>query len=158
LIIALESISNFRSERVIPMKAKLPVVLMALFVLGAAAPLFAHHGFGVEFDSTKCADLKGILTNVTWENPHAYFDMDVTNPDGKIVTWHLEMVTPNALKRTGTTKADFVSNFGKTINARQCPAKGGENRGAATYLALSDGLIRLVGQQVERRSDADKHF
>ena len=59
------------------MKAKLPGVLMALFVLGAAAPLFAHHGFGVEFDATKCADLKGTLTNITWENPHAYFDMDV---------------------------------------------------------------------------------
>jgi hypothetical protein len=158
LMIVLESVSNFRFERVIPMKAKLPVVLMALFVLGAAGPLFAHHGFGVEFDSTKCADLKGTLTNISWENPHAYFDMDVTNPDGKVVTWHLEMVTPNALKRTGTTKADFVSNFGKTINARECPAKGGENRGAASYLALSDGLIRLVGQQVERRSDADKHF
>jgi len=74
------------------------------------------------------------------------------------VTWHLEMVTPNALKRTGSTKEVFLANIGKTINARECPAKGGENRGAASYLALSDGLIRLVGQQVERRSDADKHF
>ena len=140
------------------MKAKLPGILMALFVLGAATPLFAHHGFGVEFDASKCADLKGTLTNITWENPHAYFDMDVTNPDGKVVTWHLEMVTPNALKRTGSTKEVFLANIGKTINARECPAKGGENRGAASYLALSDGLIRLVGQQVERRSDADKHF
>jgi hypothetical protein len=84
--------------------------------------------------------------------------MDVTNPDGKVVSWHLEMVTPNALKRTGTTKQDFINNYGKTINARMCPAKGGENRGAASYLALSDGQIRLVGQQVERRADADKHF
>jgi hypothetical protein len=140
------------------MKAKLPGVLMALFVLGAAVPAFAHHGFGVEFDSSKCMDLKGTLTGLKWENPHAYFDMDVKNPNGKVVTWHLEMVTPNALKRTGTTKADFENNMGKPISARACPAKGGENRGAASYLALSDGLIRLVGQQVERRSDADKHF
>jgi hypothetical protein len=140
------------------MKAKPPGVLMALFVLGAAAPAFAHHGFGVEFDSNKCMDLKGTLTSVTWENPHAYFDMEVKNPDGKVVTWHLEMVTPNALKRTGTTKLDFVSNFGKTINARACQSKVGDNRGAASYIALPDGLIRLVGQQVERRSDADKHF
>src|SRR5579884_1685429 len=120
------------------MKAKLLGLLMALFVLGAAAPVFAHHGFGVEFDGTKCMDLKGTLTNVTWENPHAYFDMDVKGPDGNVASWHGEMVTPNALKRTGTTKQDFISNYGKTINARVCPAKGGENRGAATYLALSD--------------------
>ena len=140
------------------MKVKLPGILMALFVMGAVVPAFAHHGFGVEFDDTKCLDLKGTLTGITWENPHAYFDMAVKNPDGTMVTWHLEMVTPNALKRTGTTKADFENNFGKPINARACPAKGGNNRGAASYLALSDGLIRLVGQQVERRADADKHF
>jgi Family of unknown function (DUF6152) len=146
------------------MKVKLPGILMALFVLGAAVvlispvPALAHHGFGVEYDGSKCMDLHGILTGLKWENPHAYLDMEVKNPDGKTVTWHLEMVTPNALKRTGSTKAEFESNFGKPISARECPAKEGMYRGAASYLALSDGLIRLVGQQVERRSDADKHF
>jgi hypothetical protein len=41
---------------------------------GAAS---AHHGFNVEFDGTKCLDLKGTLTGVIWENPHAYLQMDV---------------------------------------------------------------------------------
>jgi hypothetical protein len=41
-------------------------------------------------------DLKGALTGVTWENPHAYFDMDVPGADGKVVKWHLEMVTCGA--------------------------------------------------------------
>lgn len=131
---------------------------VAVILLGASVPASAHHGFTVEFDGSKCMDLHGTLTGLKWENPHAYFDMEVKGPDGKAVTWHLEMVTPNALKRTGTTKEDFENNFGKPISARMCPAKSGENRGAASYLALSDGLIRLVGQQVERRSDADKHF
>ncbi len=140
------------------MKIKLPALSAGLFLIGAVLPVFAHHGFGVEFDANKCFDLKGTLTKLYWENPHAYFDMEVKDPDGKVVTWHLEMVTPNALKRTGTTKADFDANIGKTINARACQSKVGDNRGAASYIALSDGLIRLVGQQVERRADADKHF
>ncbi len=140
------------------MKLKLASVVVGLFILGGIIPAYAHHGFGVEFDSNKCFDLKGTLTKLYWENPHAYFDMEVKDPDGKAVTWHLEMVTPNALKRTGTTKADFDANIGKTINARACQSKVGDNRGAASYIALSDGLIRLVGQQVERRADADKHF
>jgi hypothetical protein len=140
------------------MRVRLPGMLIAVAVLGAALPALAHHGFGVEFDSNKCMDLKGTLTAVQWENPHAYFDMDVKNPDGKVVTWHLEMVTPNALKRTGTNRLDFVTNFGKTINARACQSKVGDNRGAASYIALPDGQIRLVGQQVERRSDDLKHF
>jgi hypothetical protein len=142
------------------MRVRLPGVLVAVFVvIGGAVPLFAHHGFGVEFDVNNCMDLKGTLTGLTWENPHAYFDMDAKDAAGKMQSWHLEMVTPNALKRTGTTKEDFLGNIGKPINARVCLAKGGvEHRGAASYLALADGLIRLVGQGVERRSDEDKHF
>jgi hypothetical protein len=127
---------------------------MAVFVLGAGVPLFAHHSFSVEYDDTKCMDLKGTLTGVQWENPHAY--IDVKAADG--VTWHLEMVTPNALKRTGTTRQDFETNFGKTINVRMCQSRVGVGKGAASYLALSDGAIRLVGQSVERRSDEEKRF
>jgi hypothetical protein len=140
------------------MKFRLSSLFIGLLAVGLATPVFAHHGFGVEFDANKCMDLKGTLTGITWENPHAYFDMDVKNADGSTVTWHLEMVTPNALKRTGTTKADFTANMGKAINARACQSKAGDNRGAAGYIALPDGAIRLVGQQVERRADADKHF
>ena len=142
------------------MRAKLPVVMVAVCaLLGGAVSAYAHHGFGVEFDANNCRDLKGTLTGITWENPHAYFDMAVPDADGKTVSWHLEMVTPNALKRTGSTKEVFLDNIGKTMNARICLAKGGkENRGAASYIALSDGLIRLVGQGVERRTDEQKHF
>jgi len=140
------------------MKVRLAGIASGLFIIGGIIPAFAHHGFGVEFDANKCMDLKGTLKAIEWENPHAYFDMDVKSQDGKVVTWHLEMVTPNALKRTGTTKADFTSNVGKTINARACQSKVGDTRGAASYIALPDGAIRLVGQQVERRADADKHF
>jgi len=132
---------------------------MAVFVLGAAIPTFAHHGFGVEFDPTKCMDLKGTLTGIRWENPHAYFDMEAKDADGKAVTWHLEMITPNALKRNGTTKQDFVENMGKPINARICRSRiATENRGAASYLQLPDGEIRGVGQDVERRAREDRHF
>src|SRR5581483_8518567 len=99
------------------MRSRLSSFFVVLFVLALGAPAFAHHGFSVEFDSSKCMNLKGTLTGIEWENPHAYFDMVVPNPDGTTVTWHLEMVTPNALKRTGTTKEVFKDNMGKTINA-----------------------------------------
>ena len=131
--------------------------LVAVFVLlGAAVSTFAHHGFNVEFDGSKCMDLKGTLSGLTWENPHAYLQMDVEDANGK-VSWHLEMITPNALKRNGTTRLDFVSNMGKLMNARACPAKvGGDSRGAAEYIKLADGILRIVGQIPERDMTPEK--
>jgi hypothetical protein len=138
------------------MRVRLPGVLIAVFALFAALPLFAHHGFSVEFDGTKCMDLRGNLTGIDWENPHAYLQMDVKDADGKTVAWHLEMITPNAMKRNGTTMEDFVTNMGKPMAARACPAKAGENRGAAEYIKLADGVLRIVGQLPERGMTPDK--
>jgi hypothetical protein len=124
---------------------------MAVFaLLGSGVPAFAHHGFSVEFDANKCLDLKGTLTGIDWENPHAYFHMDVKNADGKTDSWSLEMITPNALKRNGTTRQDFTNNIGKPMAARACPTKAGgtEHRGAAEFLELSDGQVRITGQLV----------
>ena len=143
------------------MRVKLPRVLTAVFLLGAGVPALGHHSFGVQFDATKCMDLRGTLVGLQWENPHAFIDVQVNAVNGKTVQavkWHLEMVTPNALRRSGSPRAVWESNFGKIINVRACEARAGGNVGAASYLALSDGLIRPVGQGVERRAEKDKHF
>lgn len=144
------------------MRFRLSGVLAAVCVLlGAAAPTFAHHQFGVEFDASKCANMKGTLTGVDWENPHAYFYMDITGTDGKTNNWRFEMITPNALKRNGTTRQDFLDNVGKPAEARACPTKAGGTayRGSAEFLQLADGQIRVVGQNVERGLTPDQlHF
>ena len=141
------------------MRVKPAGVLMAvLLLLGAAESTLAHHGFTIEFDPTKCMDLTGTLTGVEWENPHAYVRMDVKSADGKVVPWRLEMITPNALRRNGTTSEDFATNVNKPMQARACPARegAGQNRGAAEYIKLADGLIRIVGQVVERSLTPEK--
>ena len=140
------------------MRVRLAGAFIALCCLfGLAVSAFAHHGFGIEFDGSKCMDLKGTLSGVTWENPHAYLQMDVTDASGKTVSWHLEMITPNALKRNGTTRQDFEANMRKPMNARACPAKvNGDERGAAEYIKLADGILRIVGQIPERGMTPDK--
>jgi hypothetical protein len=144
------------------MRVRLSGVLVAVFVLlGATGPVFAHHQFGVEFDATKCANMKGTLTAIDWENPHAYFHMDIKDASGAMHSWRFEMITPNALKRNGTTRQDFLDNVGKPISARACPAKAGgtQFRGSAEFLQLADGQIRVVGQNVERGLTPDQlHF
>jgi hypothetical protein len=138
------------------------LVLAVFLLLGATDSTLAHHSFSVEFDSNKCLDLTGPLTGIEWENPHAWLRMDVKDAGGQVVPWRLEMITPNALRRNGTTRQDFESNIGKLMHARGCAARegafkaDGANRGAAEYIKLADGLIRIVGQVVERDLPPEK--
>ncbi len=50
----------------------LSVLVMAACLL-AAAPASAYHSFAAEFDASNCGEFTGTLTDVDWENPHAYF-------------------------------------------------------------------------------------
>jgi hypothetical protein len=141
------------------MRRRLAGVLVATSVLlGATVSTLAHHAYNVEFDGSKCMDLKGTLSGLKWENPHAYFDMDVKDASGKTVRWHLELLTPNALKRNGTTRQDFEANMGKLMDARICPSRAafGADRGAAEYIKLADGIVRIVGQLPERGITPEK--
>src|SRR5687767_11134285 len=134
------------------MRTKLGGLFTAVFVFAAAVSTFAHHGYSTEFDGSKCMDLRGVLTGLIWENPHGYFDMDVTDAKGNKKSWHIELLTPNAMRRNGTTRQDFESHMGKVMDARVCPARlgFGENRASAEYIKMEDGVIRIVGQIVEK--------
>ena len=107
------------------MRFKPAVLIAGLAALIAAAPASAHHGFAVEFDGSKCMDVAGTLTAIDWQNPHAYFHMDIKNADGKTENWTFEMLSVVAMRRAGTDKQDFLDNIGKPISAAICPRRMG---------------------------------
>jgi len=124
---------------------------MAAAVAFLAVPAFAHHSFAAEFDATKCQDFNGKLTAIEWQNPHGYFHVDVKNAAGATEAWTFQTVSIITMKRSGTTRQDFESNIGKEIFVRGCLAKNGvKNRAAAETMKMSDGLVRIVGQEVEK--------
>jgi Family of unknown function (DUF6152) len=127
---------------------------LILLLLGTARAS-AHHGFAVEFDGTKCTDMTGTLTGIDWQNPHAYFHMDVKDADGNVTSWRLETLSVVSMKRGGIDRQDFLDNMGKTISTRACPARSGTQfRAAAETLKLPDGRVFIVGQLVEgKRGD-----
>src|SRR6185436_2040848 len=76
-----------------------------LMVLVAAVPAIAHHSFAAEYDSTKVVKLTGNVTRVDWQNPHAYFYIDVKNAEtGRVENWAFEMGAPSVIARQGWTK------------------------------------------------------
>lgn len=132
--------------------------VLGLFV--ATVPAFAHHGYATEFDVNKCTVLKGTLSGVEWENPHAFFHIDVKDGDGKVNTWRLETISPNSLKRSGTTREDVLNNVGKPALARICPTKAGGTpyKGTAEFFKLGDGVLRIVGQNIENLPPEQVNF
>src|SRR6516225_2706282 len=86
------------------MRTKLAVVVAGAGLLAVAAPVWAHHAFAAEFDSTKPVKLRGKVTKVELINPHSWIHMDVVGPDGKVANWMVEGGSPNALIRRGFTK------------------------------------------------------
>jgi hypothetical protein len=112
-----------------------------------ASSSFAHHSFAAEFDANNCRDFTGVLTRLDWQNPHAYFYLDVTNEDGAVETWSFQTYALITLKRSGTDRQVFMENIGTEIWVRGCLAKNGRERyAAAGTLRASDGVLRQVGQ------------
>jgi len=87
------------------MKRKLIIFAVSLGLAGAGTAL-AHHSFAAEFDGNKPIRLEGTLSKVEWMNPHSYFYVDVSDDQGKAVTWGCEGANPGVLSRQGFRKGD----------------------------------------------------
>ena len=69
------------------MRMNLAFATVSLGILLAGVPVQAHHSFSATYDGNKPITLKGTIVKMGWQNPHAHLYVDVTNADGKVVTW-----------------------------------------------------------------------
>jgi hypothetical protein len=110
----------------------------------AALPLFAHHSFAAEFDSSKVVTIEGKFTKMDWVNPHSWIHMEVVNKDsGKTEIWDVETGPPNTLYRNGWRK-DFIKP-GEEIVVVGTLAKNGTNTANARTVKTPDGRTLLAG-------------
>ena len=119
------------------MRRKLVITLLGTGLLLAALPVFAHHAFSQEFDINKPLQLKGTLTKWEMINPHSWFHIDVTGPDGKVTEWMIEGGSPNTLIRLGVTK--YTVKVGTELTIEGYQAKEGTNKAVGRNFVLADG-------------------
>lgn len=116
----------------------------SLGVLGAAMPTSAHHSFSSVFDANKPVEVHGILAEIRLENPHSWFYVDVTDPNGKVVRWGFEGSTPTSLIRSGfSPKSLKVGDVVTVKGVRALDAS--TTKGAARSITLKDGRSFIVG-------------
>lgn len=124
------------------MKANL--VALATGLLLAAAPVFAHHSFAAEYDSTKPVTLKGTVVKFDWVNPHSRLYMDVKDEStGKTVQWELETGNVTTLQRRGWRRDTLKP--GDAIVVTGFRAKDGANLAAASTVSTAEGKRLFAG-------------
>ena len=97
----------------------------------------AHHAFAAEYDAKKKVTFSGVLTKVTWDNPHAWMYVDGKDDSGKAVRWSFEMGSPNGLLNRGWKKSDLKE--GEEITVEWFGAKDGGYVANASTVTLADG-------------------
>jgi hypothetical protein len=115
---------------------KLLVMLVALTI---AAPLFAHHGRGATYDMKKQVTLKGVVTEVSWRNPHVLIWMDVKDETGKVTNWGFENSNVSSLAREGYNRNTL--QVGQEITAVVNPGTNGAPVGIVVRVVLGDGKV-----------------
>ena len=114
------------------------ILLLAGALMVVASPARAHHSITAEFDTTKTVTFTGTVKKVEWSNPHIYTQVEVKNPDGKMVVYHVEGGPPNSLYRAGWRKDTLKVGDVVTVTGNRAKIATSMNVGQAV-IKTADG-------------------
>ena len=100
----------------------------------------AHHSAAM-FDDSKVVELRGVVKELQWTNPHVWLQMTV-DEKGTKKEWSVEAGSPNTLSRNGWRSSSFKP--GDTVTVRINPMKDGSAAGNFVGAKLADG--RTLGR------------
>jgi len=131
------------------MRMKLAWCAAAAGFMLATGSAIAHHSFAAEFDANKPLNLKGVVTKIEWSNPHTYFYLDVTQPDGKVENWGMEMASPNGLMRAGWTRNTLKVGDEVTVEGSQAKDGTHVDNARAVILAATGKRLFAASSQTD---------
>ena len=126
------------------MKRNASLLLLPLCI-AATTTATAHHAFSAQFDADKPMSVTGTVTKVEWRNPHTWFYIDVDSGDGKIVSWAVELASPNLLMRNGWSRDSM--KVGDVVKVEGFLARDGTfTANAKSVVLTTTGRTLLTGR------------
>jgi len=122
------------------------IVIAALAGVGSVAS--AHHGSAISYDLSQQVTLTGEVTEWVWKNPHCFVMFNVTDEQGKVVTWGAETHPTTFLVRNevgGVAVPLSASSIkpGDRMTVTMFPSRVGAPRGLLAKLVTADGKVLL---------------
>lgn len=116
------------------------LLVCAAAIVGGTAD--AHHGRGTRYDMDSQIELKGVVRELVWRNPHIAIAIDVPDASGEPVTWVIEHSNVNTLARLGYHRNTLRP--GQPVTAIVNPGKADEPIGLCQQIVLEDGTVIFV--------------
>lgn len=123
--------------------------LLATLATALPGSAWAHHSFAAQYDADAPISLSGVVVKVEWLNPHAYFYIDVEDPDtGAITTWACELGSPVVMQRQGWTREAL--DIGEFLQV-----EGSRSRDGSAALSAASVVVESSGQRLFSRQPTD---
>ena len=135
------------------MQSRVRAVLIVLALVGCGSSTsLAHHSVSGEFDLTKTATLKGIISRLDWINPHIYVYLDVKEENGATTTYMLETFPPPQMRRAGLTKELIMGKPDEVVTVIILPPRDGTKHiGYIERITYQDGHYNQLGSNEEEQ-------
>ena len=119
------------------------VLLAALAVVLAAAPVTAHHSLNAQYDFQKPLHFEGVVVKVELINPHSYLHVERTNPDGSKKVWVMASTGVGTLRKLGLIRSSAQGGLkvGQTVTVSGFAARDGSSMGFLKELKMPDGRV-----------------
>ena len=116
----------------------------------AAVPFSAtaHHSMS-EFNRDVVTEVEGVVSRVSWKNPHILLEVTSTDKNGVKSVWHLEGGAVSAQRRRGLT-GDRLA-LGDMVRVAGWPSTRRDRYLQVNHVLLPDGVELLVGGVREPR-------
>ena len=119
--------------------------LPATILLMAALPLIvsparAHHSEAPFYDLDKNIEIRGVVTNWQFKNPHPFLYVQVTDDKGAKTEWVVEFVGPVRLAKLGWSAKTFTPGETVTVSGHPSRAPGTHGISSAS-VARADGTV-----------------